>query len=331
MFLFDREQDVYDIGGVKVGGQPGEYATVLCGTIFYAKHYLVEDADKGIFDKKAAEEVINKQDEFSDLTGNPCMMQIFSESPEAMEKEIAFCTEKSDSPFLIDSTVAEAKMAGLKYSDEVGLTERAVYNSINISCSEEELEIIKNSKLEAAIVLAFNPKDSTVAGKIDLLETGAGTFDKGLVQLARDLGVKKQMCDPATLPIGAGCGSSVASGFAIKSKFGVAVGLGIHNAPSAWTWLKGFRKEHAERIPDPARPGKQKWSGMGAEVFHLCDVASNVIPPLLGQDFVLYGPIENAPSVFPLVGMVDMIVSEGNTAEHELEAKGDHPITKMGA
>jgi tetrahydromethanopterin S-methyltransferase subunit H len=324
MFLFDRKQDVYDIGGVKVGGQPGEYATVMCGTIFYAKHYLVEDAEKGIFDKKAAEDVIKKQEEFSDLTGNPCMMQIFSESPEAMEKEIAFCTEVSDVPFLIDSTVAEAKIAGLKYVDEVGLTEKAVYNSINVSCSEEELEEIKNSRLEASIILAFNPKDSTVAGKIDLLETGAGTFDKGLVYLAREMGVTKQMCDPATLPIGAGCGSSVASGFAVKSKYGIAVGLGIHNAPSAWTWLKTFRKEHATK-------GPKGWEGLGADVFNICDVASNIIPIIAGQDFVLYGPIEHAQLVFPLVGMADMIMAEANAAEHEIEAVAPHPVTQMTA
>ena len=324
MFLFDREQDIYDIGGVKVGGQPGECATVLCGTIFYAKHYLVEDAEKGIFDKKAAEDVINKQDEFSDLTGNPGMMQIFSESSEAMEKEIAFCTEKSDSPFLIDSTVAEAKVAGLKYADEVGLIDRAVYNSINVSCTPEELEAIKDSRIEAAIILAFNPKDSTVAGKIDLLETGAGTFDKGLVQLARDMGVTKQMCDPATLPIGAGVGSAVASGFTVKSKFGISVGLGIHNAPSAWTWLKTFRKEHATKGPGG-------WEGLGADVFHICDIASNIIPVIAGMDFVLYGPIEHAPTVFPLVGMGDMIVSEANKAEHDIDAQEPHPLTTMGA
>ena len=324
MFLFDREQDIYDIGGVKVGGQPGECATVLCGTIFYAKHYLVEDAEKGIFDKKAAEDVINKQDEFSDLTGNPGMMQIFSESSEAMEKEIAFCTEKSDSPFLIDSTVSEAKVAGLKYADEVGLIDRAVYNSINVSCTPEELEAIKDSNIEAAIILAFNPKDSSVAGKIDLLETGAGTFDKGLVQLARDMGVTKQMCDPATLPIGAGVGSAVASGFTVKSKFGISVGLGIHNAPSAWTWLKTFRKEHATKGPGG-------WEGLGADVFNICDIASNVIPIIAGQDFVLYGPIEHAPKTFPLVGMADMIVSEANAAEHGIEALEPHPILKMTA
>ncbi|MGB7532743.1 MAG: tetrahydromethanopterin S-methyltransferase subunit H [Halobacteriota archaeon] len=324
MFLFDRKQDIYEIGGVKVGGQPGECATVMCGTIFYAKHYLVEDAEKGIFDKKAAEDVLNKQDEFSDLTGNPCMMQIFSESPEAMEKEIAFCVEKSDSPFLIDSTVAEAKVAGLKYVDEVGLTDRAVYNSINVSCSPEELKAIEESKIEAAIILAFNPKDSTVAGKIDLLETGAGTFDKGLVQLARDLGVTKQMCDPATLPIGAGVGSAIASGFVIKSKYGISVGLGIHNAPSAWTWLKTFRKEHATKGPGG-------WEGLGADVFNICDIASNVIPIIAGQDFVLYGPIEHAPKTFPLVGMADMIVAEANAAEHGIESLEPHPILKMTA
>lgn len=128
MFVFDRKQDIYEIAGVKVGGQPGETATVLAGTIFYAKHDIVEDADKGIFDKKKAEEAINKQDEMADITGNPAIIQIFSESEEAMKKEIEFCADVSDAPFLIDSTVAEAKMAGAKYCDEVGLADRAVYN-----------------------------------------------------------------------------------------------------------------------------------------------------------------------------------------------------------
>lgn len=327
MFVFDRKQDVYDIAGVKIGGQPGEIATVLAGTIFYAKHYLIEDADKGIFDKKKAEEVLKKQEEMSDITGNPAMIQIFSESEEAMKKEIEFCTNVSDLPFLIDSTVAEAKIGGMKYSDEVGLSDKAVYNSINVSCSPEELETIKESKLSSAILLGFNPKDTTVVGKMDLMETGAGTFEKGLLYLAKeDLGITKPLFDPATLPIGAGCGSSCASGFVVKSRFGIPVGLGIHNAPSAWTWLKTYRKEHAERVEEK---GKKVWVGEGAEVFHTCDIGSNVIPPLLGQDYVLYGPIENAPVVFPLVGMMDMIISEGNQAEHDIEVKEPHPYLKM--
>ena len=41
MFRFDKEQLVVDIAGVKMGGQPGEYPTVLAGTIFTADTKLL--------------------------------------------------------------------------------------------------------------------------------------------------------------------------------------------------------------------------------------------------------------------------------------------------
>lgn len=328
MFVFDRKQDIYEIAGVKVGGQPGETATVLAGTIFYAKHDIVEDADKGIFDKKKAEEAINKQDEMADITGNPAIIQIFSESEEAMKKEIEFCAEVSDAPFLIDSTVAEAKMAGAKYCDEVGLADRAVYNSINMSITDEEYEVIKNAKLESAILLAFNPKDVTVAGRADLLETGAGTVkiggvEKGILQIGKECGITKPIIDPATLPIGAGAGSTCACALVFKSRYGIPCGLGIHNAPSAWTWIKKYRKEHSEH------PKKGVWIGPGAEAFKMCDIGSNVIPALLANDLIMYGPIEHAPTVFPLIGMIDMIVGEAAQVEHEIQLQEPHPYLKM--
>jgi tetrahydromethanopterin S-methyltransferase subunit H len=35
MFKFKAEQKIFDIGGVKFGGQPGEVPTVLIGSMFY--------------------------------------------------------------------------------------------------------------------------------------------------------------------------------------------------------------------------------------------------------------------------------------------------------
>ena len=67
MLRFERDQKVYDIRGVKVGGQPGEYPTVLIGTIFYEGQKIVKDKNKGIFDRDAAEELIKRQEELSDL------------------------------------------------------------------------------------------------------------------------------------------------------------------------------------------------------------------------------------------------------------------------
>ena len=46
MLRFDKEQIVVDIAGVKMGGQPGEYPTVLAGTIFYGGHNSISDEKK---------------------------------------------------------------------------------------------------------------------------------------------------------------------------------------------------------------------------------------------------------------------------------------------
>ena len=74
MFRFDKEQLVVDIAGVKMGGQPGEYPTVLAGTIFYGGHKIISDEKAGVFDKDAAEGLIKTMEEMSDVTGNPCVV-----------------------------------------------------------------------------------------------------------------------------------------------------------------------------------------------------------------------------------------------------------------
>ena len=44
---------------------------------------------------------------------------------------------------MIDSTSAEAKVAGAQYAHEAGLAERAIYNSINMASEAAELEAVK--------------------------------------------------------------------------------------------------------------------------------------------------------------------------------------------
>ena len=55
LFKFERDQKVFDIGGFKVGGQPGEYPICLIPSIFYDKHKIVLDPIKGRFDRQKAE------------------------------------------------------------------------------------------------------------------------------------------------------------------------------------------------------------------------------------------------------------------------------------
>ena len=112
MLRFDKEQLVIDVAGMKMGGQPGEYPTVLAGTIFYGGHNIISDEKEGVFDKDAAEERIKTMEEMSDVTGNPCVVQTFGATAEAMVKYLEFVGDVCDKPFLIDSTAAAAKIAG---------------------------------------------------------------------------------------------------------------------------------------------------------------------------------------------------------------------------
>lgn len=309
MFRFDKEQVVLDVAGVKVGGQPGEYPTVLAGTIFYGGHNIISDEKAGVFDKDAAEERIKTMEEMADVTGNPCIVQTFGATPEAIVKYLEFVGDVCDKPFMIDSTSAEARAAGAKYAHEAGLSERAIYNSINMASEADELESLKNTDIEASIVLGFNPMEAGVDGKINIWENGGAALEKGLLQMAEECGITKPFMDVAITPLGQGAGPACRTSFAVKSKWGYPVGSGIHNVPSAWDWLRGYKKEHKEAWP-------------------VCDIGSNLIQQMAGGDFVLFGPIENARMAFPACGMADIFIAEA-AKDIGTEAVEGHPMFKL--
>ena len=225
MFKFDKEQTVFDFGGVKMGGQPGEYPTVLCGTIFYGGHNIVNDELTGDFDKEKADKLLTDMIEMSDVTGNPCIAQVFGQTEEAIVKYLEFVGDNYELPFLIDSTSGDARVAGARYADEVGLTQRAIYNSINMSAEKSELEALKETDIDSSIILGFNPMNSTVQGKIAMWEDGDdGSYEKGLLEVAEDCGITKFMMDTAVTPLGQGAGIAVLGGLGAGIGIGIATG-----------------------------------------------------------------------------------------------------------
>jgi len=310
MFRFDKEQEVLDIAGIKVGGQPGEYPTVLAGTIFYPGQDIYEDEEKDIFNKEKAEALIKLQEEMSDTTGNPCFVGIQAEDGEAMANHIDFIVEVTDVPFLIDSTVADARLYGAKHADEIGVADRAIYNSINMSIDDDEIAGLKDTDVSSAVVLGFNAQDPSVNGRIAIWEDGAGMIQKGLLDIAADCRIDKPLMDVAVTPLGAGAGHAVRTAFAVKSKWGYPVGSAIHNVPSAWDWIKDFRKEHRE-------------------VWPVCDVGSNFIQQMTGSDWIFYGPIENVRMAFAGCAMTDIFITEAAMDLGTEPQTEDHPYYKL--
>jgi len=317
MFRFDKKQEVFEVGNVKFGGQPGEYPTVLIGTMFYNRHKIVSDEDKGIFDKAAADKLWHDIEAMGEVTGNPYVNQIVGETPEAIKKYIDWFVEIDDkTPFLIDSSAGTVRAAAAEYVTEIGVAKRAIYNSINGSIDAAEIEAITDSDIEAAIVLAFNATDPSLKGKMDILEVGGPGQDKGMLQVAKECGITKPIVDVAATPLGAGAGASMRMVVAVKGHLGLPVGGGFHNIASAWDWMKKYKKTFATKEEKQA-------------IYMPSDIGTNLVPQALGCDYVLYGPIENTNMVFPAVAMVDIMLGE-TAKELGLEIQDtNHPIFKL--
>lgn len=281
MFLFPDPKTI-DISGLKIGGQPGENPPVLIGTMFYELHKILTGAG---FDKDAALGLINKQLEMSDDTRIPSMINVFGDSVKTFMDRIDFVADNCKLPIMIDSPDYCMRIAALKHVDEAGLCGRIVYNSINLSVNRDEVAALKESNVDSAIVLAYNPVDSSLEGKLRFLEK-EGAFGNGMLDIAKEVGIKNILVDTAMTPLYHGAGIALKGIIACKSKFGYPVGCATHNAAVSWQWLT-------------RRPTKK-----------LVDVSSNIMPIMLGADFILFGPIEYADRVFDAAAFAEIAIEE---------------------
>ncbi len=161
MFRFEKEPEVYEIGGVKLGGQPGQYPTVACFSIFQESDRLF---DKGArrkgFNEKRAEEMLKTADKFREETGVPPMADIVASPGEKFNKYVDFVTSVSDMPFCVDAIQMKTKLDGAAYCAEKGLLDRMFYNSITVWEEDLETEIKEMVQIgvKHVLLVAFDPK-----------------------------------------------------------------------------------------------------------------------------------------------------------------------------
>ena len=291
MFVFKKEQIAYDFGNVRIGGNPGEYPTVLIGGLFFKGQPIVLNTKEGVFDPILTKKWIDVSTSMVEKTGHPLVIQAYGRTANAMEKHLSWLAENFDGPFMFESTSKKARMRGNEFCDEAGLSDRAIYNSINLSTKPDELELLKNSSLNMAVVLGWSPKATSLQERMETVDA--------MVDTAKESGIEKMVVDPATMPVGAGYGLDMRTILALKSELGLPTCLGPHNAPSAWKFIKQ--------------------SGFDDEATHLSTiVASTVISQLMATDCVMYGSMARSKEVFTSVALVGnamaTAVAESNRA-----------------
>lgn len=275
MFKFEKEQKVFDIDGIKIGGQPGEYPTVLIGSVFYEGHKMVTDPVKGEFDKSLAQALIEKQEELSGKTGNPFILDVVGTTPEALIKYVEFVSEKTLAPFLVDSPSAATRICVMKHIMDVGLGDRAIYNSIDYTANSEEVAKLKELNVKSAVIMAYNPKNPLPKGRLEILQDSVGK--KGLLEVAKEAGIENVLIDTAVLDAPS-IGLSAYAIYCLKNEFGLPAGCGPANGIAMWNRLKN------------------DYGSMGVSSTITASVVSTL---MMGANFVLFGMAKYAEAVFP--------------------------------
>jgi len=289
---------VFDISGISVGGQPGMYPTVLFGGLFF----------KGEPDFDDAKRHLQTMYDLSKQTGTPVIPDFFIRKVEYIQPIIAFIEKviPTKHPFSIDVIEPSIKIETLGLLAERKLLSRTIYNSIHIGITKEETEALQKYTPEMVIVVAFNPKDKSPDGKIEVLENGAHLIECGLLELVRKIGIQKLLVDTAALAPGENSGAAIAALPVIKEEYGFPTGCAIHNVVEKSRWLNDF-------------PFAKK----------TVDAASNNTIPLFGGDFAIFGPIENAQLVIPLIAWQDILVSEYTENYFGVSPIASHPRRKL--
>ncbi|MFH0859895.1 MAG: hypothetical protein V1921_01720 [Candidatus Altiarchaeota archaeon] len=302
MFVFPG-QEVFNVGGLRFGGQMVNPCKMVA-TVFYRREGVFLDGGFSRFDRRLAGLLIEDFEAVGLEYGIESMLDVFAESGDDMVERIDFVCSRTDMPFMVDSTDAEVRMRGVEFAEEVGVVDRVVYNSINAGIKEPEIEFLSASKLNAAVVLAFNPVDRSLKGKVDILENGSKLLDSGLLDIARRSGVRKVLIDTGVTPLGDGAGVSCHAITVLKSRFGLPTGNGVHNVVSG---LKG-------RL-------------IGKDGGCL-DASLHAVSRVLGADFLMFGPIENAKKIYPVMALTEAVVGE-SLMGRGFCLDGGHPLSKL--
>lgn len=219
----------------------------------------------------------------------------------------------------MDSSDPAALAHATQFVDEVGLSDRAIYNSINGSITQENIDTLKNSNVDSAIVLAFNRGDGTVIGKEKVLnEGGIAGQDKSMLQIAKECGITGPILDTAAPPLGLGSAGSFRHILACKGIHGLPCGGAYHNMTVSWTWLKRWRRSGLAEIYEGNEALAEQMfhhnlggiDGVRQAEWSSPDIGCNIPAMTLGADLIMFGPIESMEPMATSAAFCDIVLGE---------------------
>lgn len=302
MFLLERGQRVCQIGGIAIGGQPGERPPVLIGSMFHKGDRLIASRRERTFDRDRARELLRRQEELSRQTGIPAMVDLVGNSGEELKAYLEFVAGVTSLPLGIDAWRLQPKLEAARYAGELGLLDRLFYNSLNPWSEDLEREVagIAESGIKHLVLAAFDPADPEAGGRLRGLER--------LLRAVEGLRLEGILVDTTAMNLPATAFCSQAN-YLIKQRYGLPVGSAPANGSYMW------------------RFARQAWGEAG---FAAADAAIHAAATVLWHDFLFYGPLAAAGRIFPAVAAASAFLATLRWGEDRRLPPGrDHPLHRL--
>ena len=304
LFVFEKDQKVCDVNGVKLGGQPGVNPSVLIGSMFHKGDKLLESRKDSKFNKEKAREHIKTLEKNMAATGIPAMIDIVGNTAEELSGYLEFLAAETAMPLCIDSWQPKVRIEVAKEAARLKVLDRLVYNSLNPWNPELEAEIdeIAGAGVRHVVVAVFDDSDKLASGRIKSLERLLPLIEKG--------GFESIIVDTTVMNVAA-MAFSIQAGFEIKKSFGLPVGCSPANGTYMWKELRQIASNDG---------------------FAGADGAAHGISALLWNDFLFYGPMTGTERAFAAAATAESIKAMAAYAESGcLSAAKTHPVRKLFA
>ena len=299
------EEKLCEIGGVRFGGQEGQYPTVVVPSIFQKGDKVFEGVKRREgFNERKAEELLKSTEKLSEETGVPCMVDIVANTGEEFKRYIDFVTGVSRMPFCIDAWIMKPKLEGARYCADKGLLDRMFYNSLTVWEKDLEAEITEIAKMGVRHVLlvAFDPEDPMPAGRLkgtqkilDVMEKAGARFDSIIVDTSAMNAPAVAMCSAANRMI--------------KEKWGFPCASAPSNGSYMW------------------KAAREMWGFKG---WAAADAAIEALAATRYHDMIFSGPMAGSSRIFPAVALAAAFEATLVFAESgRVPALESHPLNKL--
>ncbi|GEM_PF-840945 len=290
MYRFQREQRSFEIGNATFGGQPGG-KSVMVGSVFHPRHSLLTDPRSGEVDGDALQQKIEAAERSAAALEQPHALMACIEHAGAAHALLGQLADRSEAAIFIDSPSMGPKLAAMAAAEEMGISSRMVYNGLHIESPDEEWQALEEHGADTAVLLAFDPGEMSVKGRIYMLDNGGRITRRGLIDKAEAHGVKRPLIDMAATSYQQNAGASLRALTVAKAKWGLPCGLALRNTVETWPPFADM--DEGER-----------------KTFLHVDSSTVALSMAAGADWFMYGPIESAERMLHTAAFTAGVMSQ---------------------